>query len=82
MSKMGLRAQYRIEEQTEEKIVIRDVGRDCMSVTNDAEAVVRDLQRNGMLDGRRLFYYDSEGQIDELKHDGNGVFRGFAPGRR
>lgn len=77
-----LRASYRIEEQTDEKVVIRDVGRDCMSVTNDAEAVVRDLQRNGMLDGRRLFYYDSDGRLDELKHDGKGIFRGFAPGRR
>lgn len=79
---MRLRAKYRIEEQTEEKIVIRDVGRECMSVTNDAEAVVRDLQQNRMLDGRRLFYFDSEGQLDELKHDGNGLFTGFAPGPR
>jgi hypothetical protein len=77
-----LRASYRIEEQTDEKIVIRDVGRECMSVTNDAEAVVRDLQRNGMLDKRRLFYYDSDGQLDELKHDGTGTFKGFAPGPR
>lgn len=75
-------AKYRIEERTSEMIVIRDVGRDCMSVTNDAEAVVLELQRNGMLDGRRLFYYDSEGQLDELEHDGNGVFRGYAPGPR
>lgn len=77
-----LRASYRIEEQTDEKVVIRDVGRDCMSVTNDAEAVVRDLHRNGMLSGQRLFYYDSEGQLDELKHDGSGVFTGFATGPR
>jgi hypothetical protein len=82
MSKMGLRAQYRIEEQTDDKIIIRDVGRDCMSITNDAEAVVRDLHRNGMLDRRRLYYYDSDGQLDELKHDGNGLFKGFAPGLR
>lgn len=82
MAKIDIRAQYRIEEQTDDKIVIRDVGRDCMSVTNDAEAVVRDLQRNGMLDGRRLFYYDTDGQLDELKHDGRGTFRGFAPGER
>jgi hypothetical protein len=77
-----LRASYRIEEQTDEKVVIRDVGRECMSVTNDAEAVVRDLQRNGMLDKRRLFYYDSDGQLDELKHDGAGIFQGFVPGPR
>lgn len=75
-------AQYRVEEQSDEKLVIRDVGRECISVTNDAESVVRDLHRNGILEGRRLFYYDSEGQLDELKHDGNGTFQGYAPGGR
>lgn len=75
------KATYRIESQTEEQILIKDVGKDCMSVTNDAEAVVRDLHRNGILGDRRLLYIDSEGEIDELKHDGNGAFQGFAPGR-
>lgn len=76
------RAKYRIEEMTDDKIVIRDTDEDCMSVTNDAEAVVRDLQRNGMLDGRQLFYFDSDGHLDELQHDANGTFLGFSPGPR
>lgn len=73
-------AMYRVELQTEDRILIKDIGKDCMSVTNDAEAVVRDLHRNGMLGERRLLYIDSEGSVDELKHDGKGVFQGFAPG--
>jgi len=43
--------------------------------------VVRDLHRNGMLGERRLLYIDSEGSVDELKHDGKGAFQGFAPGK-
>ena len=54
-----------------------DVG---MSVTNDAENVVAELFENGLLNnGKRLFYYDSEGQLDEILHE-EGKFTGFAPG--
>lgn len=76
-----MNAKYRIEEQTDDQIVIRDIG-SGMTVTNDAEAVVRDLHRNGMLGDRKLFYYDSEDRLDEIVHDGRGVFQGFAPGVR
>ncbi|HEY5444461.1 MAG TPA: hypothetical protein VIJ87_08345 [Pyrinomonadaceae bacterium] len=75
------RAKYRVELQTEDQILIKDVGEGSMTVTNDAEAVVRDLHRNGMLGERRLLYIDSEGSVDELKHDGKGAFQGFAPGK-
>ncbi len=76
-------AAYRIEEQTDDQLIIRDIGHDnCMTVTNDAETVVRGLHRNGMLGSRKLFYYDSEGELDEILHDGNGLFQGFAPGVR
>lgn len=60
-------------------LVIRDLnaGR---SVTNDAERVVRELWEQGRLfNERRLFYYDSEGSLDELVHD-EGTFVRFAPG--
>ena len=76
------RARYRIELQTDEVLFIKDVGADGMSVTNDAEAVVRDLHRNGMLGERQLLYQDSLGSVDEIKHDGKGSFQGFAPGRK
>ncbi len=62
-------------------IVIRDVGHahGRMTVTNDAETVVFDL---GLPAGCRLFYYDSSGDLDELVHDGHGIFIGFAAGPR
>lgn len=63
-------------------LVIRDVGRECMSITNDAEAVVEDLVSRGLLPaGRRLFYYDSDGQLDELLVE-DGRFAGFKAGPR
>ena len=76
------RAKYRVELQTDDQILIKDVGEDSMTVTNDAEAVVRDLHRNGILGEHRLLYIDSEGSVDELKHDGKGTFQGFMPGKR
>jgi len=53
-----------------DSVIVRDVGLDCMSVTNDAEAVVRHLlEKYGPK--IRIFYYDSSGQLDELVHNGS-----------
>lgn len=74
------RAAYDIVQVREDVIVIRDLhceARPTMSITNDAEAVVSELARR--FPGRRIMYYDTEGRLDELCHDG-GVFTGFAPG--
>lgn len=61
-------------------LVIRDRDTGGPSITNDAEAVVRFLIARGKLTPRmRLFYYDTDGQLDELLHDGT-KFTGFAPG--
>ena len=78
------RALYRIVhvESTPDVLVIRDLGPwdRYRTLTNDAEAVVRELWELGLLaGGRRLFYYDSLGVRDELLH-ADGVFKGFAPG--
>jgi hypothetical protein len=65
-------------------LVIKDIGRGSrqMSVTNDAEGVVERLLRDGRLQpGQRLFYYDSEGGLDEMLVK-DGKFAGFAPGPR
>jgi hypothetical protein len=63
-----------------EPLVILDRNLGNMSVTNDAEAVVESLTREGLLPtNRRLFYYDSDGQLDEIIHK-DGEFVGFAPG--
>jgi hypothetical protein len=69
------------EESTPELLVIRDVGPwdQYMTVTNAAETVVYTLWALGHLPaGRRLYYYDSLGSLDELLHQ-EGVFKGFRP---
>jgi hypothetical protein len=75
---MGAAAQFRIVEQTKVSVLIRDVGPwdKCFTVTNDAESVVERMLP--ILNGRRLFYFDSEGDLGELKIS-NGRFAGFAP---
>jgi hypothetical protein len=62
-------------------VVIEDVSRDegGRSITNGAELVIEDLLRRGQLQAKdRLFYYDSDGQLHQLLHDGF-RFLGFAP---
>jgi hypothetical protein len=62
-------------------IFVRDIGH-CSgrSVTNDAEYVVEQLYLEfGISDETRIFYEDSEGDIDEIVHSGKN-FRSFKPG--
>ncbi len=82
----GMKAESRYEIVSDvpgDPLIIRDVGhKDHKTVTNDAENVVSDLVANGFLPaGRRLYYYDSEGQLDELIVR-DGEFAGFAWGPR
>lgn len=76
------RASYTIvEDVAGQPLVIRDRG-EGRSVTNDAERVVEELWQQGMLPGgRRLLYWDTMNQCDELVHNA-GVFVRFAPGPR
>lgn len=79
---MNRNANYTIVAVGLDRVVIRDVGPwdKYLSVTNDAENVVRELAGNALLrPGRRLFYYDSDGQLDEILFK-DGQFIGFAPG--
>jgi len=55
-------------------IFIRDLNRGRMSVTNDAEAVVREVNIN--FPSKRIVYQDSDGFWGELVHE-NGVFKRF-----
>ena len=71
-----------IRDEGTKPLLIRDLGPwdKHMSITNGAEDVVRRLVAAGRLpEGRRLFYYDSEGQLDEILVK-DGKFAGFAPG--
>lgn len=49
----------------------------CMSITNDAEAVVKWAHEN-IIGFDRILYKDCEGQWDELLHS-NEEFTGFGP---
>lgn len=57
-------------------LVLRDVGpwSEHPTVTNDAEQVVEELAAR--VGGRRLLYYDSDGELTEIRHDG-AKFIGF-----
>lgn len=77
-----IRAEYAIVSCADELITLEDLH-GPKSVTNDAERVVADILRwkggftkSGSL--RRIHYYDSDGRLDELVHDGY-RFTGFAP---
>lgn len=63
----------------DEPLVLRDVGPwdQHPTVTNAAERVVQDLVAQGRLEPKqRLLYYDSEGELTEILHDGE-RFTGF-----
>jgi hypothetical protein len=59
-------------------IFVRYIGHTSgRTVTNDPEYIVEQLYLDfGITDETRIFYEDSEGQVDELLHNGN-KFRGF-----
>lgn len=63
-----------ITEIKDDRVVILDNNLGGRSVTNDAENVVEYLY--SVYGNRRIFYIDSEGILDELRHN-NGNFVGF-----
>jgi hypothetical protein len=54
--------------------------KDAMSVTNNAENVLKEINSVYPIAGLTITYQDTMGQIDELAHDGS-EFTGFIPGR-
>ncbi len=81
---MTSHANYLIVKEDEKRglLLIKDMGPwdKHLSVTNDAEWVVQCLSVLGVLPkGRRLFYFDSEGEVAELLH-AEGKFVRFGPG--
>lgn len=72
-------ASYAILASTDHFVLIAD-NDEGMSVTNDASAVVAELDRKfkGGLGVRRLYYRDTMGRYDEIRHC-DGQFFGFSP---
>lgn len=70
---------YIVVKDTPNYVIIKDIGpwNKYKTITNDADGLVLFLSRE--LGKRRLFYFDSEGELAELLHDGQGTFKGFAP---
>lgn len=73
---------YEVRAITDDSIFIRDLDLGGMSVTNAAEEVVQQLLAT--YGNKKIVYQDTEGQWDELIHDGIqftdfGPFRGQLP---
>lgn len=67
-----------IETKNPKIVAIIDNDDGAMTITNDAEGVVKFLFDNALLkNGQRLIYRDTEGVWDELNHK-EGKFVGFA----
>ena len=76
---MAQHAQYEyVNSNQSDRVVIRDIGNHTkqLTITNDAEWIVEKLFP--ILMGRRLFYFDSEGDLSELLVNEYGKFGGYA----
>ena len=70
-------AKYSIKAVNDLMVIIFD-DKSTPSVSESADAVIQDLNTKvGGLGLRRVYYRDSVGRFDELRHS-NGVFTGFA----
>ncbi|MCL2064093.1 MAG: hypothetical protein FWG98_06935 [Candidatus Cloacimonetes bacterium] len=81
--KTNTHAVFKVEKVTKDYVYIIDVGDHSknLTVTNDAEDVIEILTANfDETLHQRVFYKDSDGNIDELLHDGDGKFTGFKAG--
>lgn len=76
---MNTHARYVVEITTDLFVLIRDLDAEgCRSVINDADYVVQTIHESAAdLSHRRLYYEDSTGQVEELRHD-KGRFIGVA----
>jgi hypothetical protein len=69
------------DQSTPDILVLRDVGPwdEHPTVTNAIERVIADLRdRYHLPPGRRLFYYDSHGELTEALLDSDGRFAGYS----
>ena len=76
------KANYAIISDTLGELAIKDLGPwdKFQTITNAAEEVVEELVASGQLKpDQKLFYFDSEGELDEILVK-DGKFAGFRPG--
>lgn len=71
---------FKIKIIKKEYIYIEDLDNGWVTVTNDPEGVLFNLR--GIIKGRKLFYKDTDGNIDEILQDDQGYFAGFKIGAR
>lgn len=71
-------ANYAVIQATETRLVLKDIGPwdRYMTVTNAAEAVIAEIDRDYGIGDRRVFYFDSDNELTELVVRG-GRFAGF-----
>lgn len=75
-----MKANFSLVHNDLNTVLIKDNANETqtMSVTNDAENVVKFLKDKAILIGNaRLFSICTDGSVDELIHDGNGEFLMF-----
>ena len=72
------RANYRMDVAEDGTVVVYDANDGGRSVTNDAEAVLAEIDARIGLGKRLVIYRDTEGTFDGLDHE-NGAFKGFYP---
>jgi len=78
--KSRFNAEFSVLQITDEYIyIVDDCAKDSKSLTHDVENVLSYLTDMYKLGNKRLFYRDTDGQIDEIVHE-NGKFIDFAPG--
>jgi hypothetical protein len=75
-------AVFALMEDNDSFVYIQDRGhnQNCRTVTNDAEYVLAELDDLiDNLEKKRVFYMDSDGQVDEIIHEGK-KFKTFKAG--
>lgn len=65
---------YEVVDIQDDKVFLVDSNLGNMSITNDAEALVKEI--NSKYLGKRIIYRDSDECWDELSHI-NGTFKGY-----
>ena len=73
------KSNFVIVQETDEYMYIVDISLHFDTITNTVKSVLSQLYAHHILGNKRLIYRDSDGRIDEIKHN-NGVFINFAPG--